>query len=177
MERALAMAVDLFWRLGARSLLPKRSEPLSEDSQPQQIVERINLIRTLLRRFPFWIQGHQRLAEMSLSVGDVGTAYAAAQCVVAGSHQGSSPRGEGYLLLGRSFLQRGDWRSSLTYLERANELIPKDPRIAEECAAAYMAGAEPAQALKTLEAIQSEHLSPSGRAALDFLRQTSQSAL
>ncbi len=169
-RRIVAVAIELFWRSGEATLSAPRSHSAPVVAEVDQITPRIASIRSLLRRFPFWLRGHQRLGDISLRVDDVATAYAAAQCLIAATDEQSSLRGEAYLLLGRSFLRRGDWRSSIGYLERAAVLLTKDLRVFEERAAAYMAGGERPRALEILETIPSERLSPAAKAALEFLR-------
>lgn len=168
----MALAVELFWRSGEGTLVARTTHSPIKDTQLDQITLPITSIRSLLRRFPFWLRGHQRLGEMSLEANDVATAYAAAQCLIAATGEQSSLRGEAYLLLGRSFLRRSDWKTSIGYLERAADLLPQDLRVLEERAAAHIAGGERPRALELLEIIPTERLSPAAKAALDFLRST-----
>jgi hypothetical protein len=166
-----AVAVELFWRVGEGTLIAhERSPSPSAEPDSGNINLRLTSLRSLLRRCPFWLRGHQRLGELSLSIDDVATAYAAAQCLLAGTTEHTSLRGEAYLLLGRSFLRRGDWRTSVNYLDRASVLLPNDQRVSEECAAAYMAGGDRQRALQILEAIPSKRISSAANAALQFLR-------
>lgn len=175
-QRIVALAIELFWRSGEGTLGARTPHSPTQDTQVDGITLRITSIRSLLRRFPFWLRGHQRLGETSLVVDDVGTAYAAAQCLIAATGEHTSLRGEAYLLLGRSFLRRGDWKTSIGYLERAAPLLPKDLRVFEERGAAYMAGGEHPRALEILETIPIERLSPAAKAALEFLRRTEPSS-
>jgi tetratricopeptide (TPR) repeat protein len=175
-RRIMAVAVELFWRSGEATFTAPSAHSQSALAQTDQLTLRSASIRSLLRRFPFWLRGHQRLGDMSLCVDDVATAYAAAQCLIAATDEQTSLRGEAYLLLGRSFLRRGDWRSSIEYLERAATLLPNDLRVFEERAAAYMAGGAHARALGLLETIPSERLSPAAKAALEFLRKAEASS-
>ena len=169
-RRVVALAVELFWRSGEATLAFLPAHPRTADTHADQITVRINSIRALLRRFPFWLRGHQRLGEVCLDVDDVATAYAAAQCLIAATGEHTQLRGEAYLLLARSFLRRGDWGTSLRYLECAAPLLPKDLRVSEEQAAAHMGGGERPRALALLEAIPTDRLSPAAKAALEFLR-------
>ncbi len=167
--------MELFWRFGQRSVPRNTAQLFSDDPRTDEAVSTLLLIRKLLRRFPFWMQGHQRLAEISLLLDDVGTAYAAAQCLLEGSGEDMRLRGEAYLLLGRSFLRRGDWRSSLASLEQAEKLLPQDATVSEEQAAAHMAAGNNTHALRILQGIPASDRTPAGQAALDFLRTSTHS--
>ncbi len=177
LRHCLALALDIFWCVGVRWLSVPTSAQSTQAPQVDSTSLQLRSIRSLLRRFPFWLRGHQHLGELSLSVDDVATAYAAAQCLVAATDPDTSSRGTAYLLLGQSFLRRGDWRTSMEYLGRAAALLPKDTRVAEERAAAHMAAGEHSHALKMLETIPSTRLTPAAKAALEFLRKEQRSLL
>lgn|GEM_PF-2543976 len=169
-ERLKALAVELFWRLG-EGWIPKAPEPIiSPTDLTVEAHKTVAALRVLLRRFPLWTQGHRRVAEMSLALDDVASTYASAQCLMALSREESPLRGTAHLLLGQSFLRRGDWRSSLLHLERASQLLPNLPRVTEERAAAYMAGKHYSEALSLLETIAGHRMTSEGKAALEFLR-------
>lgn len=171
-RRIVAAALDILWHLGAGSLTRSNSSyALGKHREDDPVRSRLPLLRSLLRRFPYWLRGHLRLAEESLTIDDIITAYSSAHCIIAGSYstRNTPLRAEGYLLMGRACLRRGDWRSCLKHLQTAAELLPGDSRILEEEAAAYMAGDERARALTILQTIPSRKLSVAGRAALEFL--------
>ncbi len=127
-------------------------------------------LRSILRSYPFWGNGHQRLGEAALESGDVATAYASGQAAKILSEGKPRARGRALHLLGRCFLARGEWQVALELLREAKIALPEDARITQDEAAALMAGKEHAQALELLSRLSANDLTADGKAALEYLR-------
>lgn len=127
-------------------------------------------LRAILRTYPFWGPGHQKLGEAALHAGDIATAYASAQAARTLSHRRPRAEAQALHLLGRCFLARGDWQEALLLLQQARTALPSDPRIQQDEAAALMLGGENAAALEILSAIPDTILSADGKAAREYLR-------
>ena len=161
-NRAANGLLNIFWWIGERA---KTGSANSNEG----LLTNVKDLRRLLRRFPYWAIGHKRVAEISLTVNDIPSAYAAAQCLRALSGGGGHLEGHALLLIGSALLRYGDWQRSLAHLERAEELLPANARVWEEKAAAHMAGSQYKEAYEILSTIPDSHLTPEGRAALEFL--------
>lgn len=154
-HRCLNVVLDRLWRLGWRSsATPKTSE----------------LLRSLLRRYPFWIKGHLLLAEECLNRDAIGCAYASACCVSSLVETNTALMSAAEFLLGRCFLRRGDWQSALSYFQIARLKTPLNYRIHEEESAALILGGNYQEALSLLQAIPEHMLSPEAKAATAFAR-------
>jgi Flp pilus assembly protein TadD len=164
--------IEIFWRLGERFFSSSRYNggvSLKAPENQEHHAETNAHLRSLLRRFPYWAAGHKRLAELSFAKNDIATAYASAQALRTLAGGDSEHTGQAHLFLGRAFLTHGDWQSSLQHLERAGELLPHNPRVWEERAAAHMAGENYAEAYQILSTVPSSYLTAEGKAALEFL--------
>lgn len=139
-------------------------------SNASQKSNRSNLLRSLLRRFPYWIQGHLEYAEDALSRDSIAEAYASGNAALYLSSSNAHQRAAAHFVLGRSFLRRGDWRSAVEYLSLATTELPSDYSIIEELAAAYILGGDYRSANPLLEAIPANHISAAGKAAHSFVR-------
>lgn len=126
-------------------------------------------LRSLLRAYPFWGYGHQRLGEAALSSGDVATAYASAQAAKILFHKKPRLRAVSLHLLGRCFLARGEWQEALKWFQEAQVYLPADFRLKQDQAAALMLAGDGGAALQILSAIPDKQLSVDGRAALEYL--------
>lgn len=127
-------------------------------------------LRSILRTYPFWGPGHQKLGESALHAGDIATAYASAQAARILSDKKPRAKAQALHLLGRCFLARGDWHGALHFLREARTLLPSDSQIQQDEAAALMLGGEHAAALEILSAIPEKMLSADGKAAREYLR-------
>lgn len=128
------------------------------------------LLRSLLRRFPYWAKGHLIFAEEALDQDAVAEAYASANAALylCGHHQGERAMAE--FTLGRCFLRRGDWRSAVEYLSRGRAAMPHNHVVTEELAAAQILGGDYTAASALLESIPAARISAQGKAALSFTR-------
>ena len=126
-------------------------------------------LRALLRRYPYWTEGHRLLAEHSLKSGDIATAYASAHCLSALSEASPESEAAVHFILGRCFLRRGDANIALTHFELAQSRTPNNPAILEEEAAAMMLLGNKDGALSMLRQIPEDKLSPEARITLSFL--------
>lgn len=164
--------LDAVWRLrptGATKVdrLPAEIGPNDTSHDGETLV-----LYSLISRFPFWKRGRLLLAEKSLAANDVATAYAEAQALKTLAKRGSRTYAMALLLLGQSFLRRGDGATALRYLNEASELLPNHHKIIEERAAALCLEGDRATALRLLMDIPEERLSAEGKAALSWLSQS-----
>lgn len=127
-------------------------------------------LRSILRSYPFWGNGHQRLGEAALAAGDVATAYASGQAAKILSEGKPRAKARAQHLLGRCFLARGEWQVALELLREAHGLTPSDSRIKQDEAAALMLGGENLAALTLLSDIPEERLTADGKAARLYLQ-------
>ena len=132
--------------------------------------DQVPRLHSILRSYPFWGNGHQRLGEAALESGDVATAYASGQAAKILSYRKPRARARALHLLGRCFLARGEWQMALELLREAESALPKDARIKQDEAAALMVGKEHAQALELLSSVAAQDLTADGKAALEYLR-------
>jgi tetratricopeptide (TPR) repeat protein len=160
------VGLDLIWRFmpAARSDKGAMSEAGNKSAQDELI-----LLRSLIQRFPFWQRGRAILAERSLAVNDVATAYAEAQALRSLSRGSSLLHATSLSLLGQCYLKRGDGNAALPLLKQASDLRPQDFRIREEQAAAHVLVGERSDALEILQRIPAAYLSAEGKAALQWL--------
>jgi hypothetical protein len=128
-------------------------------------------LRTLLRRYPFWSEGHRELAEHALASENITLAYSSALSLKSLTPHHRRAQGNAALLLGRCFLKHGEWSQALSYLKDAHALGVRSPRLLEDQAAAHILGGEFKAALECLNSIPLEELSAEGKAALGFVRE------
>lgn len=172
LDTALAVR-DLFDRFElsrwheARSAID-RFEPASLHAHAESLLRsRAIWIRGRLRCYPYWAAGHLELARVSLRVEDVATAYAGAQATLKLRSTGRLARGA-RLVLGRTYLRRGEWERAIEVLELLQTTQPDNPAILEDLAAAFIGAGQHARAVEALIRIPQERLSAEGRAALSF---------
>jgi hypothetical protein len=137
---------------------------------------RSDLLRSLLRRFPYWIEGHLAYAEDALARDSIADAYASANAVLYLSESTCPHRATAEFVLGRCFLRRGDWRSAVEYLARAHTNLPNNYSISEELAAAHILGGDYLAANTLLELIPTNRISAAGKAAHSFVRSKGKSS-
>lgn len=164
--------LDLAWRLWSRST-PSSKEAVSAAARDNH-EERASKLRSFLRRFPYWRRGHVLLADTSLLLDDIATAYASAQVVLILSSPAT--RHQALLRLGQCHLRRGDTSGALRYFAELNtenfSLSAERDVFLEEHAAAYMALGDKEQARGLLAAIPDERRSPQAHAAWSYLTRT-----
>jgi Flp pilus assembly protein TadD len=139
-------------------------------SKPKDPAERAEMLRSLLRRYPRWSNGHKILAEERLEYDDVAQAYAASRCYQALIGSNQRKRAYANLLLAKCYLRRGDWQSAQAVLKSALEDDPHSTSILEELAAAQILGGSYGDARSVLEQIRKGELSAQAKAALAFVR-------
>lgn len=148
--------------------------------EPTSVVAKL---RSLLRRFPYWGEGHKLLAEAALAEKDIATAYAATHCfrlvgwrptlnIFARKYlrQAHPLEGQWRHLLGRCFLASGDAEQALAHLRAAQISCPQSTAVTEDQVAALMALGRNEEASQVLRTIPEEHLSMSAKVAGDYLR-------
>ncbi|MBX7143386.1 MAG: hypothetical protein K1X79_02965 [Oligoflexia bacterium] len=128
---------------------------------------KLDTLRRILRRVPFWGRGHLMLARLALARRDVSTAYASAQAALVLLRR---PEDRAYtqLVLGRCYLQRGQLETAL----QALNLVPFEgvweTEAREEMAAVLLALQRPQEAAAVLEGIPAGRRSQSAEAALRY---------
>lgn len=160
----------MLWRLRPRTTQetsPARGTILTETQTSNE--SPLSDLRGLIRRFPYWMKGRELLADSSLAVDDVATAYAESQALLTLAPHHSSYHTAALLHLGRCFLRRGDPSSALGFLDQAHSTRPKNTRIQEERSAALVLLGDRARALQILKDIPASDLSTEGKAALRWL--------
>jgi len=135
--------------------------------------ERVANLRALLRRFPYWLEGHRRLATAALDADDIGTAYAAAICMTKLAAPGSAAADEATFILGKSFLKRDDPERALAYFQKLSGTKLPAASVSEETAAALMALGRSDEALTRLMSIPEAERSPEARTVLSYLQSKS----
>jgi hypothetical protein len=165
---AVAQVLTWSWRFGFAAI-----------ADPAAVTAKL---RSLLRRFPYWGEGHRLLADAALSERDIATAYAATQCfriagdlalnICASQSPKQSKRLESQWrhLLGRCYLASGDAVQALSHLRAARLSCPTSSSIAEDEVAALMALGRNEEAAQVLRTIPEKQLSMSAKIAGDFLR-------
>lgn len=162
--------VTILWRLRPRTTQetsPTRGVLRIED--PTSNESPLSDLRGLIRRFPYWMKGRDLLADSSLAVDDVATAYAESQALLTLAPHGSPYHAAALLHLGRCFLRRGDPSSALEFLDQAHNTLPGNTRIQEERSASLVLLGDRTRALQILKEIPASDLSAEGRAALQWL--------
>ena len=127
------------------------------------------LIRCLLRKYPWWPKGHRILAEISLDCDDIATAYGSGICFHHLCGSNLKKLAVAYTILGTCFLRRGDWQSALTYLELAQKMGGSCYGTLEELTAAYMLGHKYNSAMSTIQSIPESKRSSQIKAAALFI--------
>lgn len=161
----LSIGLDLLWRF--KPVEHSSETPYSSSHDRSQ--DEIATLRSLIQRFPFWRKGRALLAERSILVDDIATAYAEAQALCLLSEQGSPVHATALTLLGKCYLKRGDGASALSLLAQASHIRPNDFQIREEQAAAQVLVGDNERALEILQGIPITSLSAEGKAALQWL--------
>jgi hypothetical protein len=153
---AVAQVLTWSWRFGFAAI-----------ADPAAVTAKL---RSLLRRFPYWGEGHRLLADAALSERDIATAYAATQCFrIAGDLAlnicaSQSPK--------QSKRLESQWRHLLgrCYLASGDAVQATSSSIAEDEVAALMALGRNEEAAQVLRTIPEKQLSMSAKIAGDFLR-------
>lgn len=153
-HRCISALLSTGWKLGARSSRADHTE----------------LLRSLLRRFPYWAEGHLAFAEEALARDEVAEAYASANAALHLRACHARIRALAEFTLGRCFLRRGDWRSAVEHLTRSKTALPRNHAVTEELAAARILGGDYTSARALLESIPANQISAAGKAALSFTR-------
>lgn len=146
---------------------------LAEELRSGDIRARVAWIRERLRRRPYWSGGHLAFARLSLRLDDIAAAYAAAHAVLKLNSSGYLAE-ESRLVLGRTYLRRGEWSRAIDILEGLHASRRLDAPVTEDLAAAYVGAGLHARAAETLSRLPRTMLSAEGLAALSFARARSE---
>jgi len=149
--------------------LEKFNLELSQLKSDQLQTQLSELIRRELRKNPTWIRGHLELAELSLQLNDVATAYASAHAVLQLASSGKN-FGQAKYVLARAFLRRADAAQALPLFLEANAYLGENLLFKEDLAACYMANEDFAGAYSILSGLPDDKLSSASKAALQFVK-------
>lgn len=164
-------ALNIFWHFkpAARCVAAGNDLTLSSGHSTEEVLA----LRSLLKRFPFWIEGRYHLAEACLAANDIATAYCEAQALERLSPKKLRDRGRARFVLGRCYLRRGESGAALTLLNESAQLLPLNYSVQEEIAAALTLQGDKTNALRILKEIPDEKITAEGKAALQWLSSTS----
>lgn len=168
-EQLINSFLDLFWSVRPSHGADGKHDPRDLSKSDSPPVGDLTLLLSLVRRFPYWKRGRLLLAEGSLAANDIATAYAEGQALKTLTTRGSRLHTQALVLLGQSFLRRGDGRTALLFLNEASECAPDNAHILEERAAALCLEGEKATALSLLRRIPENKISAEGKAAMAWL--------
>lgn len=119
-------------------LRAKRREPIdslqAELSKPSDSREVEAKLRSFLRRWPLWADGHRELFNRALEVNNLETAYASAHAV----RKLLPDSSEGQVMLGVCFIRSRQFERAVQLLSTALEQSPDDLRAKEELIAALL---------------------------------------
>ncbi len=153
-----AIFLNILWKLLSSSKTRTASE----------VGEKITLLRSFLRRFPYWAEGHLLLARFSLQSEDISAAYASLQAhkILQNSGAGTD---EANLLLAQCFMKRGDLEQAKALLR---SLIAKNPQAwqaKEDLASCLVLTEQYQEARGMLLEIPQNHLSAEAAAMCRYL--------
>lgn len=162
--------LDIFWYLRPfRARVPKQREIPTPSELP---AEETRALRSLITRFPYWIEGRYQLAEASLAENDIATAYCEGQALQSLSPHKARDKGRALFVLGRCYLRRGDSGTALVMLNEAAQLLPLNYTLREEISAALVLEGDKTKALSILKGIPEGDMTAEGKAALRWLSST-----
>ncbi len=130
-------------------------------------------LKQLLRSFPYWSRGHLLLAQLSIKLHDIASAYASAQAVLVLERGGTSWH-QAHGILGECYLAKSDSRRAISSIETAlGGDLGENEKLAfkENLAAAYLLDENHGKVLELINAIPVDKLSASGVALLRFVRE------
>ena len=139
------------------------------ENNPDHSQQKINSLMSLLRKTPWWIQGHLRLGVLALSLKEIDLAFASFHAM---RNLGAEKdlRLEMTLGLSSCYLARGKPEEAIKELQ----ILPKgqawDSRVKENLAAGYMAQENFKEALRELSEIPEMKRSAEISVTLDSLR-------
>jgi tetratricopeptide (TPR) repeat protein len=154
---------------------PLASKPIEKtfpmpNAKPNRVPNGIAELRLILRRYPYWPEGHRLLAEACLKEGDIATAYASTHCFGALTTAATSAQQQLHFLMGRCYLRRGDAERALCHLSLAEKYNRNYTPIFEEQAAAHMLLGDGLRALQILERVPQNKLSAEALVTRSYLR-------
>ncbi len=128
----------------------------------------IEVLRSALRRYPTWRDGHIRLARYAITCENLPLAQSSVLAAQALGSEDDDHRTSGELAFVRGILAL-----RLGYPERAiailTPLVDFHPEVKEELAAAYAATGDREKALSILKSIPIQELSAAARVTMEFL--------
>ena len=127
--------------------------------------DELKALQAKLRDYPYWWQGHLRVAKLQIERGEIEAAYAASQAVLqlAGAEK---PAFEAKWIIGRCYLAHGDAAKAREILK---PLAHMNAAVLEDIAAAELLLGQSVSARETLSSLQSETLSPAAAVVRDYL--------
>lgn len=148
---------------------PHSIEPLDFEragNRREQVSRQIgSWLKAVLRRFPWWSEGHLRLGQIALLQNELSLAYASAQAVLQLS-SGKNQRKLAGLLLSRALLKTGSVTEAKEILESLDTTGSEGSAIKEELAACYLSLENFELAAHVLASIPTTEISPAAKSAL-----------
>jgi len=171
--KIFSKALSIYFAFCKRIVLTSVENTSQVEGQTRQELSARALIlslRSILRRFPFWKEGHLEFATQSLIVRDVEAAYASVQGAI--QLEGNPPKPSAPIrkLLAICYVRSGDSIQSAALLEDLLVELPNDKELRSELVACCLAIGEYARVRSILEPIPSSSLSAEEQAALVFVR-------
>lgn len=178
MQRIVALSVELIFRVYARMAGPGTYvDPATTSSSIDApftagvpSAQWVAFLRPWVRRFPYWREGHDRLAVAALACGETRLAHGSAHAVLKLARN-AAWRERGNFLLAASYVRGRDPDRAIPLLEeiasrRAATVLPA---VREELAAAYVAKERIADALACLNAIPEAARTPAAKVLIEHL--------
>ena len=121
----------------------------------------------MLKKFPYWFNGHIEHAALALKNREIESAYASAQAAMILKPSGKILY-EAQRILAACYLQNGEYNLAQEAVLKAGN-IEKDPVLAEDLAAIYLAAGKFTEAKLAFEKIGVGALKSEARAAYEFV--------
>jgi tetratricopeptide (TPR) repeat protein len=155
MQNFFHSLLSLWLRLNSQAKRPGCVQPLVSTTSEDAISETQRLqvkLRSFLRRFPLWCEGHKALCRLAITQADIKTAYASAQAVRVLERNSV----ESAILLGMTLVRGGEFSRARTLLQSALEKAPDNLAAKEELIAALLPLGQKEEAQKLYASIPRE---------------------
>ena len=147
---------------------PRESLLQSGEISPEE--ERLLLLSSLVRRFPYWRKGHLFIAELYFRLGNIEQSYSACHTALI-LYRGAPEVRQLKLLKCRVYLSVGRFKEVETLLLDGRDEESLSPSELEVLAAAYMGLEELGKAERVLGSLSSSDVGGATEAPLRYLKQ------
>ena len=161
---SICASLDYIWILF--SLRPE-AEPEAEEQgkvEKSKLIMKIECLRKVLRRYPYWKFGHKELGLVSLDLNDIPSAFASGFALRELEDPDSIPAGQ---IIGKCYLKTGLFKEAMAEFESLLE-VNNTVAIREDLASAYVGLERFDAAVNLLQKIPADKISTSARATLLF---------